>query len=187
MTARWRERWPRCRPVGHELRCCARATWVRFHTLPGSKRYAEDDSEYAEILRRHHVLLSEMPQAGDVLVVTAAWSGSREPAGRQPQLARVLPDAIYWIPVLQDRDDTGPESWMHLHVSTSPWQDGELDPLLLLVADDQTRGVIIAPPDLTWLYHPYDGGADVIARYKGERDMLMRRHSEWLPANTHGL
>jgi hypothetical protein len=41
LDARWQERWPRCRPVGYELRGCARATWVRFHTLSGSKRYAE--------------------------------------------------------------------------------------------------------------------------------------------------
>jgi hypothetical protein len=47
--------------------------------------------------------------------------------------------------------------------------------------------VIIAPADLAWLYHPYDGGADVITRYKGERDALARRHSDWLPANPAGL
>jgi hypothetical protein len=187
LTARWQERWPRCRPVGHELRCCARATWVRFHSLPGSKRYAEDDSEYAEILRRHHVLLGEMPEADEVLVVTTAWSGTREPTGREPRLAEVLPDAVYWMPVLADRDDTGWESWTHLYVSMSPWQGGELDPLLRLAADDQASCVIIAPPDPTWLYHPYDGGADVIARHKGERDMLMRRHGDWLPANADGL
>jgi hypothetical protein len=186
LNERWQERWPRCRPVGYELRCCAPATWVRFHTLPGSKRYAEDDSEYAEILRRHHALLGEMP-AGEVLVMTIAWSGSREPARREPRLAGVLPDAVYWQRVLADHDDTGWESWAHLYVSISPWQGGELDPLLRLAADDQTTGVIIAPPDLTWLYHPYDGGADVIARHKGERDTLTRRHSDWLPANTHGL
>ena len=52
--------------------------------------------------------------------------------------------------MLTDRDDdTGWESWLHLYVSVSPWRDGELDPLLRLVADDETAGVIIAPPDLT--------------------------------------
>jgi hypothetical protein len=86
LDARWQEWWRQCRPVGYELRGCARATWVRFHTLPGSRRYAEDDSEYAEILRRHHVLLGEMP-ADEMLVVTIAWSGRREPAQREPRLA----------------------------------------------------------------------------------------------------
>lgn len=178
LNARWQRQWPRCLPVGHELRCCARATWVRFHSLPGAKRYAEDDSEYAEILRRHHVLLGEMAGADEVLVVTIAWSGSREPAQREPRLAGVLPDAVYWKPVLADQDDAGWESWAHLHVSMSPWQGGELDPLLRLVADDETTGAIIAPPDLTWLYHPYDGGVDVIARHKGDRDTLTRRHRD---------
>lgn len=91
------------------------------------------------------------------------------------------------MPVLADRDDAGWESWIHLYVSMSRWQDGELDLLLRLVADDETRGVIIAPPDLAWLYHPYDGGADVITRYKGERDALAARHTGWLPARPDGL
>jgi hypothetical protein len=182
LGARWQERWPRCRPIGHELRGCARATWVRFHTLPGSKRYADDDGEYAEILRRHHLLLAEIPGPGKLLVITVAWSASRE-----QQLAAALPDATYWMPVLADRSDTGLESWVHLYVSMSCWQDGELDPLLRLVADDQTHGVIIAPPDLAWLYHPYDGGADLITSCKGERGAVAARHRDWLPASPAGL
>lgn len=125
---------------------------------------------------------------GEVLVVTTAWSDSREPAEREPRLARLFPDAVHWMSVLlENPDDTGWESWWHLYVAMSPWQGRELDPLLRLVADEETTGVIIAAPDLAWLYHPYDGGADVIARYKGERDRLARRHSDWLPTNPYGL
>jgi hypothetical protein len=36
----------------------------------------------------------------------------------------------------------------------------DLDPLLMLAADNETAAVTIADPDLDWLYHPYDGGAD---------------------------
>lgn len=40
-------------PVGHVLHPCLFDNWTRFHSLPESKRYAEDEVEYAEILRRH--------------------------------------------------------------------------------------------------------------------------------------
>ncbi|MFD0539351.1 hypothetical protein ACFQY7_42060 [Actinomadura luteofluorescens] len=49
------------------------------------------------------------------------------------------------------------------------------------MADDELGHVIISPLDLRWLYHPYDGGADVIAPSVRERDGLKSRHADWLP------
>jgi hypothetical protein len=60
--------------------------------------------------------------ADEVLVVTIAWSGNCELAQREPRLARVLPDAVYWKPVLAGRDDIRWESWAQLYVSMSPWR-----------------------------------------------------------------
>jgi hypothetical protein len=50
LTELWRQHWPDCPPVGHKLREPYRDLWVRFHSLPESKRYAEDESEYAVVL-----------------------------------------------------------------------------------------------------------------------------------------
>ena len=36
------------------------ARWVRFHSLPGSKRYAENEAEYACVLSRHNVVIGEL-------------------------------------------------------------------------------------------------------------------------------
>ena len=48
------------------------------------------------------------------------------------------------------------------------------------MADDEIAYAIIAPLDLRWLYHPYDGGADVIASTVRDRDVLKDRHADWL-------
>jgi len=58
---------------------------------------------------------------------------------------------------------------------------------LLLVANSETSDVIVAPSDLEWLYHPYDGGADVTAASTGQRDELWERHSDWLSKRSDGL
>ncbi|MGI5285038.1 DUF3885 domain-containing protein [Nonomuraea polychroma] len=62
-----------------------------------------------------------------------------------------------------------------------------LDALLHAVADDLCSGVIIMDTDLRRVYHPYDGGADVIMADAGERDQLKAAHVGWLPRNRHGL
>ena len=52
--------------------------------------------------------------------------------------------------------------------------------MLALVADDRTAGMIVASPSLAWLYHPYDGGGDVIAPSEAARDQLAAEHEDWL-------
>lgn len=55
----------------------------------------------------------------------------------------------------------------------------DLVPILEAVADDRLHDVIIAPADLRWLFHPYDGGMDVIG---GEADF-----PEWRSPRPDGL
>ncbi|MEU8403165.1 hypothetical protein AB0C28_49000 [Nonomuraea sp. NPDC048892] len=42
-------------------------------------------------------------------------------------------------------------------------------------------------PDLRRLYHPYDGGADVILTNTQERDTLKAAHTDWLSKHPSGL
>ena len=186
----WAGRWPDCRPIGHELRHCAADRWVRFHSLPESKRYAEDDDEYAEVLRRHNTVLDELLTTStgvqSALVITCSWSDGPEQVPREETLEGLPPRATYWQSILRETDGDW-EFWNHLFVGRTSWHPGVFDELLLLVADDRTADVIVADSDLSWLYHPYDGGADVIAASAVERDGLRERHGDWLSAHPGGL
>ncbi len=193
LTARWAGAWGDCRPVSYELRSCLHDRWVRFHSLPGSRRYAGNEAEYAELTRRHLAMLAELlshegaNQAGELVVVTASWSGGPRPAPRAAELAGVLPAAGYWTSVLTDDSLPGEETWTHLWVSAARLHDKELPRLLRLAADYVTGGVIIPTAEMGWLYAPYDGGADVIAASPGHRDQLRRAHKDWLSAHPAGL
>ncbi|BFV61136.1 hypothetical protein KCMC57_up62400 [Kitasatospora sp. CMC57] len=61
-----------------------------------------------------------------------------------------------------------------------------LDPLLRAIADEVTVGVILGPPGLDWLVHPYDGGIDIITASATGRDELKSRHPDWLPPHPQG-
>lgn len=182
----WQQSWPSTRPLGHEVRA-NRERWVRFHALPKSKRYPEDEQEYAEVLRRHNLLLSELTArtSTSLLVLTMAWSASAVPIARDEAVARALPDASFWTSVNQGDDDY--PSWTHVYVTPVNWRTGALDPLLRLVADDGTDGVVITDDLLSWLVHPYDGGVDVVTRLTEDRDALRAQHSDWLSSHPGGL
>ncbi|OKJ05133.1 hypothetical protein AMK18_01440 [Streptomyces sp. CB01249] len=187
LSKRWSRQWPP--PEGDPRMCFAYADrWVRFHSLPESKRYADDEAEYAVILDRHHTLLGELgPDDEEVYVVTREWSGDLAPGARRPELRDADPDAEHWGSHVHDDDFPDDIVYEHEYVSRRPRTRHALDPLLRLVADDVVSGVTIAPLDLRWIYHPYDGGGDVVAPDGATRDALRAAHQSWLSAHPLGL
>ena len=75
----WRNLAGDATPIAHELRHACAARWVRFHSLPDSKRYAGCESEYIELLARHNTIINKFTTSGDVLhLLTANFSDTKE-------------------------------------------------------------------------------------------------------------
>jgi hypothetical protein len=190
MLADWDRCFPNCEPLGHHLRVAFPERWVRFHSLPESKRYPEDETEYAEVLERHNAILRALAQpASQVVLVTTGYSGSPEPLRSYPAVVAFDPSAVPWRSVAMHRVEEGfdePSYW-HLFASAWDWRPGAFDPLVRLVADDAVANVLMVAPDCRWVLHPYDGGMDVIAESPEARQSLRAEHSAWLSARGDGL
>lgn len=185
LTRRWLDRLPGSRPVSHELRTALADRWVRFHSLPGGRRYPDGEADRREIVRRHRAILAELGAwsgGEDLLLITATWSGDLVVQERPPYLAALTPRSWFWDSIAVDADD-GVLGCVHLWVETVDRADQRLDLILRMVADEAISGVVLADPDLRWLYAPYDGGADVIAPDGTHRDRLAERYASWLPTN----
>lgn len=74
LLAVWEQRWPGSWPEADKLRGLFPDRWVRFHSLPGSKRYPDTEAEYEILLDRHHGVLVELAGstygAIDALILT---------------------------------------------------------------------------------------------------------------------
>lgn len=156
--------------------------WVRFHSLPHGKRYPTNTAEYAEMLRRHNDVLAELVD-GDIYLITAEYGPDDLAAGSEPVHVGLHPDAVGWLRVREDPDDSG----YRLHVSRRSFASGDLDALLRYVADDRAPEVVVADAELRWLYHPYDGGADVIAPSAHDWSVLAERFRDWRSPRPDGL
>ena len=189
LTELWLKRWPGSRPIGHELHQRFPERWVRFHSLPESKRYADTEDEYAELLHRHHVVIDELQatrrRGDELLVVTVEWSINDQLEPRPAELEEAFPSEP-WTNVLRERDGDD-EYWTHLFIGHTASDAPAFDRLLRSVADHDTSDVIIADLALNWLYHPYNGGADVIASSNEERGRLRAAHPDWLSTHPQGL
>ncbi|MFG2819215.1 hypothetical protein ACGFX4_07270 [Kitasatospora sp. NPDC048365] len=181
LTELWQQRWPGCPPVGHRLRGPYRDVWVRFHSLPESKRYAQDESEYAVVLDRYNTVLDELFAGTDVYVITPVWT-------REPDVPPHRPNAGYWKSLLvEDDPESDFRTYYHLFVTRRPWQRGCIDDLLRSIADDEVTDVLITDIQLQRIHLPYDGGADVFLNTPEERDRMRHRHAGWLSSHPGGL
>lgn len=186
----WDDLFPRCEPIAFRLRKELPDRWVRFHSLPESKRYAEDEAEYAVLLNRHNQVLEELiGSERDVVLLTNSFSESASPERRERAIEDLDPEAMLWrsVPMHQLDDNFGDPTYWHVYASVREWSPGLFDPIVRLAADALHPNVMIVNPECRWLLSPYDGGMDVIAESSVIRDRLKSRFAEWLSPFPNGL
>ncbi|WP_314254007.1 DUF3885 domain-containing protein [Streptomyces kutzneri] len=187
LTRLWRGHRPPGPLFPHELKTVYARRWVRFHSLPGSKRYPDGEAEYAVLLDRYNTVLDELFAGDEVYVVTTGWSEVSEHTDRSAGRRAFHPEGTLWT----TEDDTcDPDPAFHtrwyFYADRRRWQRGCLDGLLRAVAGDRLSGTFVTDAGLTRMYHPYDGGADVILPTSQERDRMRERHAGWLSAHPEG-
>lgn len=185
----WQGRYPGSLPVGHQLRDVYKDRWLRIHSLPQSKRYAETEAEYEEALRRHNTLLSDLlGEGGEYVLVTTGYSETPEPAQSYPELTTLAGDGRHFltIPTHEPGEEEMPYYW-HFFMSDRTWKEHSADKLLVLVADNTVANILFVSTRKGSVYHPYDGGADIIAKSASLKEEMRIKYSTWLPDNIHGL
>ncbi|WP_058749169.1 DUF3885 domain-containing protein [Curtobacterium oceanosedimentum] len=181
LSRAWDEHWAE-EPLGHALREAHGDRWVRFWSLPKAKRYADTDAEHAEVLRRHLTVLRSLAEGTPVWVIAQDWDGRTIESGWSRD---AVPGRWPWrrshdFAVSDEQGAVGSFYW----VRSSAVED--LAGLLRDVAEERAN-VVVGGEDLSWVYAPYDGGADVILPTRARRDSLARRHRHWRSTRRDGL
>lgn len=191
MLDNWDREFPDCPPIGYLLRDAMPLRWVRFHSLPESKRYPENEAEYQILLERHNTILGELVgQSPRVVLVTTGYSETPESVRTYAELEQLDPDSKPWrtIPMHSAApDDFDAPAYWHLFASEWEWCPRLFDPLIRLVATDAVANVMIVERECRWTLHPYDGGMDVIAETPAQRASLRSAHKDWLSKHPSGL
>ena len=188
LTKFWDSEFDGFAPEAHNLKHEYKNRWVRFHSLPESKRYPENEQEYLEVFRRHNTVLQELcGEKGNILVVLPEYSESKLPTKPEAELTSLFPAAEYWRSLEQYEGDDDHELYWHLHVSEVQFSGSELDHLFRMVANDEVGNIMIICPSKGVVFHPYDGGADIVLASTEQRDLLKEKHHEWLSVHPEGF
>lgn len=185
----WAEVYGDTPPVAYDFKILLPHRWVRFHYLPESKRYPDTEQEYQTILNRFQTLLQECCKDQEnepCFLVTAAYTEGLWQT--DPFLAAFDAGAVFWKTLLLDDGGESP-SVFQLMISQWTLRHGCFDPLLRRVAEGGIGNVFLFGGDRRqpWLFHPYDGGVDLILADSARRDALKATFSAWLSDHASGL
>jgi hypothetical protein len=197
----WRRWYGHAPPIGHLLREFHSDVWLRIHSLPGSKRYAETPADWTELLSRQNAVATALLGDGSqCILVTPRYSSTDEPMPELLTESGVSEDeAVMELAprLLGQMDESWPgaeatrESYdgdcrVWLYAAPLTWSRGALDALVRAVADDETRFLLVAC-DSGRVYAPYDGGADLFFRTPEEWSFAHKRYRHWLSPLPHGM
>jgi hypothetical protein len=160
---------------------------LRIHSLPESKRYPEDDTELAEVLRRQNAVADDLLGNGSLcLLFFTHWTYGTE----TPQWSRDEPGIKHLgatpelVLTIEENDDQDQMAFFALPVT---WHRGSFDRLISDCANDRTGSLLFANLDRGSIYAPYDGGADLFYPSPDEVDPARSRHREWLSVHPSGM
>ena len=166
-------------PLAYTLKFELAQRWVRFHSLPESRRYPDSDADMRAVIDRHNEILSAVFTLDEKLYfVVPAWA-------EESSIKAQAKGYIHWRDVLADEDD--PESNNRLHVKTAAWSVGCLDWAISASANDDLHGFMAIGAGSRVLYHPYDGGMDLILPSALERARLQCEFAQYLSSHPAGL
>jgi hypothetical protein len=183
----WQSQFGETAPRGHLLRRALSGKWVRFHSLPDSKRYAESAGEYAELQKRHDAVASALFSDGEPLYVFRAHNGEPRLRGRRRhQVAgRQFRDDVVVLP-FESRPQDDDEDRMYVRALVSKWKPDFFEPVIRLLADWQEVGISFVSPATRNMLCPYDGGMDVFT-FSIAPDDLRARFVSWRSARPDEL
>jgi hypothetical protein len=191
----WNSNFPGCPPVSYDFKWRLQDRWFRFHSLPDSKRYADNKAEIEELLMRQNtVLLDVIGKDAECVLVAGDWSESADEVmnySECPILARFMK---YSLPSISKQDfDPEPEDddftpvYLRLAYGHHTLQEDSLNEVLLCVADEQISNFFVVDFNKSRIFAPYDGGVDIVLRNNLERDEFRDKYSKWLSKRPDGL
>jgi hypothetical protein len=171
----WQTFYPAAPPVGFLMRQSASENWVRFHALPGSKRYADSEHEREIILSRAKALARRI-----LSDETRFWICEASPSSAESSSNCGLPFAFSFHE--EDEDII----W-NFYAGFVEWDASFFDNTIRSIAEDEGPRVLWMSAESGSVFAPYDGGFDLFLSSSDEAKSLKTEHSDWLSGRSDGL
>jgi hypothetical protein len=187
--ADFNEAWQRhrsgLRPIGNLLHHDRAEHWIRFHSLPLSKRFADTQSEQQILLARQNVLAAEVLGEAPCWLVQSQWVTPPTTIDVADSLDKFRVSREYGLH--HAFQFMAEETLWNVHAGLTHWADRQFDTLLLEIADEQVAPTLWMSSANGAIFAPYDGGVDLFLSDQSMVGSLKEAHPDWLPRSPTWL
>ncbi len=162
-------------PIAYLLRPQIPHLCFRIHSLPESKRYAENEDEMRGILRRHNAVAEEVLGTENECIWFAPDYALQKYSSTFAEFSGNL--------FCKDEEDAR----IVLFAAQTVWLPRRFDAVLRVVADDVVRYVLWMNIESGEIFASYDGGADLFCSSTARRDELREQFKDWLSSHPEGV
>jgi hypothetical protein len=122
------------------------------------------------------------------VLITVGYSDTPEPAPPEGELDHLISGnkELVTIGIHELEREAEPNYW-HLYFNERVWVEHSMDDLLKKVADDEIENVLFISIEKRVLYHPYDGGGDIVVESEQKRDLMRAKYQAWLSKHPESL
>jgi hypothetical protein len=188
----WRDIYGEIPPVRYRLRLeYLDSRWVRFHSLPESKRYPDSVTEMGIVLERENALADRVLGVGSEcwMIANSFPNLAEELAEQFPEHSLVrdifkLQKSYSWRDPYEKPED---QTLWTTYAGEFLWQHGEFDEAFKIISEDIETNVLWVSKEMKSIFSPYDGGIDLVVRNSEEIVFLKNEFEDWLSHHSRGF
>lgn len=181
LTQQWRSSFGETPPLSDWMRWEHSARWFRIHSLPGSKRYAENKAEKGIVLERANAIATYLfANDSDIWMISSTTSDYRTECENDQHDVVNLFGLSYWREWTEPEDDPEHRIEWTSFASKVGWSSGKFDNLISRIADDEEHLVLWFSSKSGAVFAPYDGGVNVWAENEEQVSSLYSKYRPWM-------
>jgi hypothetical protein len=184
----WHLNYPESFPTNYELKWIYEDRWIRIHSLPDSKRYADTEAEYDTIFERQNQLINDLIGEGSEIIITFGLYTGDISINNYKKLTDFGEfNKVQTIDLKKERPEEHEDDLLlDIYIKIENWRSNSKNDILRAIADDEIRAMFICPSK-NCIVAPYDGGVDIIVDSSKKRDELKVQYRDWLSDREDGL
>jgi hypothetical protein len=192
-TKFWVKNFPEIPPINHLFKHYLKNRWLRIHSLPEAKRYAETPEEWAILLERQNTVFSDlMPKNAKICIVSGFYSFEEK------VFDKTVFDTLPYFKTLNFKELEAldmfklSKDWFDEGVKFTPcfaediYAPNRFDRILKSIANDEWR-LFFLDPKSNRIIAPYDGGIDLVFEDEEQLNVYKNKYKNWLSQRQDGL
>lgn len=188
----WALHFPLTAPISYLFKHFYPERWFRIHSLPASKRYAENNAEWEILLARQNEIITDLLGADtSILLVKGEYQGDDHSSVHQTDEEAVFKPYTFTRLDNIDLHKLDPNQYDESTIyspafTTTVWKPNYQNKLLREIASDNVRAFFVSF-EKNILVAPYDGGIDFVVKDTATKEFFKNKYRPWLSEREDGL